>query len=474
MNIIYGLYQPTEGEIWVKGQRVEMENPNDAIGLGIGMVHQHFQLVPVMTVAENIMLGSESVKRGLLDTQAVAERIVDLSERYGLALDPNATVEDLPVGTRQRAEIVKTLYRDADILILDEPTSVLTPQEIEGLFEVMELLRKQGKSIIFITHKLKEVLRISDRIMVLRDGKVVGEAEPATATQSTLAAMMVGREVILTVEKGEAQRGPVVLDIRELTAKDDQGHPALRNLSLQVCAGEIVGVAGVQGNGQTELVEVLTGLRDADSGIITIDGQDLTNASPRRVTEEGQSCHIPEDRHAYGMVDTYSVAHNLVLNTYYLPPFSRRLTVNEQAIQEHAENLVGEFDVRTPSVMTQAMNLSGGNQQKMVVAREFSRPVKLLIASQPTRGIDVGSIEFIHNQIVAKRDQGVAVLVVSAELDEILALSDRIAVMYKGEVVDLVSRDKATREGLGLLMAGVHRDEVALAGGEGQEVPGET
>jgi len=466
MNIVYGLYKPTEGEIVVRGEPVEMSNPNDAIQLGIGMVFQHFQLVPVMTVAENVMLGSETIKRGLLDTQQVAERITELSQRYGLAVDPYAMVEDLPVGVRQRVEIVKTLYRNADILILDEPTAVLTPQEIDGLFDVMELLRSQGKSIIFITHKLKEVLRISDRIIVLRDGKVVGEADPKTATQSTLAAMMVGREVILTVDKDEAQPGPVVLDMQDVSAKDDHGQPALRNVSLQARVGEIVGVAGVQGNGQTELVEVLTGLRPLDSGRIAINGLDMTNASPRRVIQDGQSCHVPEDRHAYGMVDAYSVAHNLVLNTYFQPPFANGLTVNEQAIRRHAEDLVERYDVRTPNVSVHAANLSGGNQQKMVVAREFSRPVKLLIAAQPTRGIDVGSIEFIHQQIVAKRDEGAAVLLVSAELDEIMALSDRIAVMYKGEIVDIVPRSQATREGLGLLMAGAHSEEPAPVAGE--------
>ena len=466
MNIVYGLYQPTEGEILAHGEPVKMSNPNDAIRLGIGMVHQHFQLVPVMTVAENVMLGDESTKYGLLDTRLVAQRITELSERYGLAVDPYAMVEDLPVGVRQRVEIVKTLYREADILILDEPTAVLTPQEIEGLFDVMQLLSGQGKSIIFISHKLKEVLHICGRVIVLRDGKVVGEANPAVATQSSLAAMMVGREVILTVEKEPAQAAQVVLEMEGVSAEDDLGHPALRNVSLQVRAGEIVGVAGVQGNGQTELVEVLTGLRASSQGRMTIDGQEMTNASPRRVTEDGQSCHVPEDRHAYGMVDTYTVAQNLVLNTYYQRPYARGLTVQEPAIREHAEKLVQEFDVRTPSVMTRASNLSGGNQQKMVVAREFSREVRLLIAAQPTRGIDVGSIEFIHQQIVAKRDEGVAVLVVSAELDEIMALSDRIAVMYKGEIVAVVPREEATREALGLLMAGVHRDEVALGGAD--------
>jgi simple sugar transport system ATP-binding protein len=459
MNIIYGLYHPTSGEIWVKGQQARFNTPRDAIAVGVGMVHQHFQLVPVMTVAENVMLGSESVKNGLLDTRKVAAAISELSARYNLEVDPYAVIEDLPVGVRQRVEIVKTLYREANILILDEPTAVLTPQEIEGLFEVMGLLKNQGKSIIFITHKLKEVLRVADRIMVLRGGKVVGEADPQTATQASLASMMVGREVILTVEKERARPAEVTLALENVHAKSDLGEPALRGVTFDVRAGEIVGVAGVQGNGQTELVEVVTGLRHADVGVIRIGGRDMTNASPRRVTQEGESCHVPEDRHAHGMVDSYSVAHNLVLNTYYLSPFARFGTINERAINQHAERLVDRFDVRTPSVQTPGGSLSGGNQQKMVVAREFSRPIKLLIAAQPTRGIDVGSIEFIHSQIVAKRDEGVAVLLVSSELDEIMALADRIVVMYKGEVIGVVLREDATREGLGLLMAGVHGSE---------------
>ncbi|GIV78486.1 MAG: ABC transporter [Litorilinea sp.] len=471
MNILYGLYRPTEGEIWVNGRPVTLSSPKDAIALGIGMVHQHFQLVPVMTVAENVMLGSESVRGGFLDVEAVARRIRELSDRYGLAVDPYALVEDLPVGVRQRVEIVKTLYRNADILILDEPTAVLTPQEIEGLFQVMDLLRAQGKSIIFITHKLKEVLRVADRIVVLRDGRVVGETDPGQATQASLAAMMVGREVILTVQKEEARPGPVVLDVVGLSAQDDTGAPAVRDVSFQVHAGEILGVAGVQGNGQTELVEVLTGLRRAMAGRVTIAGQEMTNATPRRITAEGQSSHVPEDRHAYGMVDTYPVAHNLVLNTYYRPPFARGWTINEQAIREHATRLVAEYDVRTASILAPAGSLSGGNQQKMVVAREFSRPIRLLIAAQPTRGIDVGSIEFIHQQIVAKRDQGVAVLLVSAELDEILALSDRIAVMYRGEIVAILPRQEATREQLGLLMAGVRPEELQHASRAAQGIP---
>ena len=459
MNIIYGLYHPTSGEILVKGQPMKFSSPRDAIRAGIGMVHQHFQLVPVMNVAENIMLGDETVKNGLLDTRTVAARITELSSRYNLEVDPYAIIEELPVGMRQRVEIVKTLYRNADILILDEPTAVLTPQEIEGLFEVMGLLKAQGKSIIFITHKLKEVLRVADRIGVLRDGKVVGEADPKTATQATLASLMVGREVILTVEKEDARPKEVVLELTNVSARSDLGEPALRSISFQVRQGEIVGVAGVQGNGQTELVEVVTGLRKTDAGTITIGNRPMTNVNPRHVTEEGHSCHVPEDRHAYGMVDSYSVAHNIVLNTYYQSPFARLGTINENAIRDHAATLVERFDVRTPSVETHAGNLSGGNQQKMVVAREFSRPIELLIAAQPTRGIDVGSIEFIHSQIVAKRDEGVAVLVVSSELDEIMALSDRIVVMYKGEVIEIVPRAKATREGLGLLMAGVHASE---------------
>ena len=455
MNIIYGLYQPTEGEILVNGQPVRMRSPKDAIALGIGMVHQHFQLVPVMTVVDNVMLGSESVRGAFLNREAAAARITELSDRYGLAVDPYALVEDLPVGVRQRVEIIKALYRQADILILDEPTAVLTPQEIEGLFAVMDLLRKQGKSIIFITHKLKEVLRVANRIGVLRRGEVAGQADPKTATQASLAALMVGREVILEVEKSPAHPGAAILEIGNLSASDDLGGPALRGISLSVHAGEIVGVAGVQGNGQTELVEVLTGLRTVQSGSVHIGGKDMTNASPRRITEEGQSCHVPEDRHAYGMVDSYAIADNLVLNTYYLPPYARGITVNRAAIEANATALVEKFDVRTPSIHLSGGSLSGGNQQKMVVAREFSRPIQLLIAAQPTRGIDVGSIEFIHQQIVAKRDEGIAVLLVSSELDEILALSDRIAVMYKGEIIDIVDRDVATRQMLGLLMAGV-------------------
>lgn len=466
MNVIYGLYQPTEGEILVDGRTVEMHSPRDALELGIGMVHQHFQLVPVMSVVDNIMLGSESVNNGLLDRESVAAHIRELAQRYNMPVDPNAIIEDLPVGFQQRVEILKALYRKADVLILDEPTSVLTPQEIEGLFAVMELLRSQGKSIIFITHKLKEVLRIADRIAVLRRGEMVGEADPASVSQEELAAMMVGRKVTLEVEKQPAATGDVLLQISDVQALNDLGEPALRGVSLDVRGGEIVGVAGVQGNGQTELVEVITGLRSAAAGAVHINGIDMTNAPPRRITEEGAICHVPEDRHLYGMVDAYSVADNLVLGSYYQRPFSTGLTMDQQAIAQHAEELVQRFDVRTPSVRTLGASLSGGNQQKMVVAREFSRPIRLLIAAQPTRGIDVGSIEFIHSQIVAKRDEGVAVLLVSYELDEIMALSDRIAVMFHGRISAVLPRNQANRAAIGLLMAGVHPDSRQTAAAE--------
>jgi simple sugar transport system ATP-binding protein len=369
-------------------------------------------------------------------------------------VDPNAVIEELPVGVQQRVEIVKALYRNAEILILDEPTSVLTPQEIDDLFRVMRGLTEQGNSIIFITHKLKEVLEVADSIVVMRGGRVVGEATPADSTEASLASMMVGREVILTVPKGPAQPGEVVLDVKDLNALDDRGARIVDGVSFEVRRGEILGIAGVQGNGQTELVEVLTGLREAEYGHVLFGDVDLTDASPRRVTEQG-SAHIPENRQKYGMVSPYSVSENLVLNTYYREPFARGVVRNYQAIDENGRNLVQVFDVRTPGVETPGGSLSGGNQQKMVVARELGREIELLIAAQPTRGVDVGSIEFIHSQIVAQRDNDVAVLLVSAELDEILALSDRIAVIFEGKIIDTVDAATATREQLGLLMAGV-------------------
>ena len=459
MNILYGLYSQDEGQVFLNGQEVEINEPTDAIQLGIGMVHQHFMLVPVMTVTENIILGTEIVKNGfVLDQKTAAQRISDLSRQYGLEVDPGAYVKDLPVGTQQRVEIIKALYREADILILDEPTAVLTPQEAEELFVIMRSLVAQGKSIIFITHKLREVFAVADRITVLRNGHVAGSTTPAESTRQSLAEMMVGREVILTVDKDLAHPQETVLVVDNLRACDDRGSVVVDGASFEVRAGEVLGLAGVQGNGQTELVEVLTGLRGSLEGRVMMGDVDVTNASPRKVAEQGVA-HIPEDRHEHGMVMKYPVADNLVLNTYYKNPFARGVTTDNKAVEDNALRLVHEFDIRTPSVYTPASSLSGGNQQKMVVARELSRPIKLLIASQPTRGLDVGSIEFIHNRLVQARDDGVAVLLVSAELDEIMSLADRIAVMYHGRIIATLDADQASREELGLLMAGVVEEE---------------
>jgi ABC-type uncharacterized transport system ATPase subunit len=461
MNVLYGLYTPDEGEIYVRGAKVDIHDPNDAIRQGIGMVHQHFMLVPVFTVTENVMLGVESVKAGLfLDQDVAAERIREISSRYGLEVDPDAVVENLPVGVQQRVEIIKILYREADILILDEPTAVLTPQEAEDLFEVIRSLVAQGKSVIFITHKLKEVLAIADRITVLRNGRVAGSTTPREATEASLAKMMVGREVILTVDKGPAQLGETVLDVHGLHVLDDRGSIAVNDVSLQVRAGEVLGIAGVQGNGQTQLVEALTGLRPVERGRVTILGQDTTHATPRDIMELGVA-HVPEDRQRDGLVLSFPVQDNLVLCNYYVSPFARGLILQESEIKEAVTECVARFDVRTPSILAPTSNLSGGNQQKVIVAREFSRPVKLIIASQPTRGLDVGSIEYIHGRIVEKRDDGSGVLLVSPELDEILNLSDRIAVLYEGQIVATLPAEEATKERLGLLMAGVREASAA-------------
>ncbi|PIZ25253.1 MAG: heme ABC transporter ATP-binding protein [Chloroflexi bacterium CG_4_10_14_0_8_um_filter_57_5] len=458
VNILYGLYRADSGEVYRDGQRVEFHSPKDAIKHAIGMVHQHFMLVPVFTVSENIMLGAETTRRGVLDRKAVAAHVRELSHQYGLDVDPLAIVGDLPVGIQQRVEIVKALYRSAEILILDEPTAVLTPQEAEELFRIMRELTQRGVSIIFITHKLKEVLAIADRITVMRDGKVVGTVKPKETSEAKLAAMMVGREVILKVDKGEASPGENILQVKELKVSDRRGLEAVRGVSFHVRTGEVLGIAGVQGNGQTELVEALTGLRPIQAGQMLMNSRDVTGRAPRTITETGMA-HIPEDRQRHGLVLPYAVADNMVLNTYYLPPFGVRGILQPKAIDSNARKLVQDFDVRTPSPYVPTSKLSGGNQQKVIVARELSRAVKLLIANQPTRGLDVGSIEYIHKEIVLMRDRGVAVLLVSAELDEIMALSDRIAVIYRGQIVATVEAAKVTREQLGLWMAGARPED---------------
>jgi simple sugar transport system ATP-binding protein len=459
MNIIYGLYTQDEGEFFLDGQQVEINNPHDAINRGIGMVHQHFMLVPVFSVAENIILGDEVTRGPSLDLRTARRRIRKLSEDYSLEVDPDAVVEDLSVGAQQRVEILKALYRDARILVLDEPTAVLTPQEVEDLFVVMRELTARGVSIIFITHKLKEVLAIADSITVMRRGKVVGATTPAETDEQGLAGMMVGRDVILSVDKTAAQAGEVVLDVQGLTVLDERKLEVVRDVSFQVRAGEILGIAGVQGNGQTELVEALTGLREAQNGTVSLAGIQVPFLEPRFLVEHGLS-HIPEDRQKHGLVLPYSIADNEVLNTYYKAPFAHGIQRDHKAVLQNAIKLVERFDVRTPSPLASAGTLSGGNQQKVIVARELGRPIKLLIANQPTRGLDVGSIEYIHSQIVMERDQGVAVLLISAELDEILSLADRIAVMYHGQIVATLDADQATREGLGMLMAGSTLEQV--------------
>ncbi|PKN93548.1 MAG: heme ABC transporter ATP-binding protein [Chloroflexi bacterium HGW-Chloroflexi-6] len=470
MNILYGLYQPDEGQVLVNGQEVEIKDPSDAIARGIGMVHQHFMLVPVMTVTENVMLGVETTKNGIfLDKSQAAKRIREISEQYGLEVDPDAYIKDLPVGTQQRVEIIKVLYRHADILILDEPTAVLTPQEVEGLFRILRALIDSGKSIIFITHKLKEVLAMADRIVVLRGGRVAGAAIPDQVTPEQLASLMVGRDVTLIVDKEKAQPKEVMLNVKDLYVKDEREHLVVNGVSFDVRAGEVLGVAGVQGNGQTELVYALTGLLPMETGQIMLDGQSLAHATPRQILEKGVA-HVPEDRQRHGLVLSFPIYDNMMLCTYYQPPFSKGIVLQEKVILDTATKLTGQFDVRTPSINVAVSTLSGGNQQKVIIARELSRPIKLLIASQPTRGLDVGSIEYIHSRIIEKRDDGVAVLLVSSELDEILALSDRIAVMYKGQIVDILDADSVNKEYLGLLMAGMKPSDAASKAKPGEKV----
>ncbi len=460
MNVLFGLYGATEGEIYINDEKAVFTSPADAIAAGIGMVHQHFMLIPVFNVIENVMLGLEETKSGgRLDEDKASERLRTLSQEHGLQVEPYAVIEDLPVGVQQRVEILKALYRNADCLILDEPTAVLTPDEIRDLIRVIESLKDSGKAIIFISHKLKEVLEIADRIVVLRRGEVVGSTTPAETNEQELATMMVGRDVQLEVTKTPSEPGAAVLRVSDLHVRDDRDVKVVNGVSFEVKAKEILAVAGVQGNGQTQLIEAITGLRRVESGTVALGDEDVTGASPAKLFKMDVA-HIPEDRQADGMIGAFSIKDNLVLNTYRERPFSRGILTDRSAIQRSATKLIEDFDIRTPSADSPASTLSGGNQQKMIVAREFTHAQRLLIASQPTRGLDVGSIQYIHARIVAQRDEGAGVLLVSSELDEIMALADRIAVMCAGEVVGVLDRADATREKVGRLMAGV-RDEEA-------------
>jgi general nucleoside transport system ATP-binding protein len=454
MNILYGLINADSGEILINGKPARIGGPRDAIAQGIGMVHQHFMLIPVFTVGENVMLGREPVSAGgFYDHGKARQEIAELTRRYGLALDPDARTGDLPVGLQQRAEIVKVLYRGAKILILDEPTGVLTPQETTELFVVLRDLVKEGRTIIFISHKLREVLQISDRITVMRRGKVVGHLVTKETNEQEIATHMVGREVLLRVDKKPAKPGPVTFRVEDLTAVSDRGVPALRGISFELRQGEILGIAGVEGNGQSELVEVLAGTRRASGGRVMLGDRDVTAANAREERELGVG-HIPEDRRSVGLVLHYTVAENLVLGRQRSPAFSSRgMLLRLRAIVDWAKRLVKEFDIRTPSIETAASALSGGNQQKIVVAREMGTRPSVLLASQPTRGVDIGAIEFIHRRLVAQRDEGTAVLLVSAELEEITSLSDRIAVLYEGRIVSIEPAN-TPEERLGLLMTG--------------------
>lgn len=455
MNILYGLYTPDEGEIFIRGKKINIENPGDAIDQSIGMVHQHFMLVPVFTVTENVMLGAETTDYGVfLKRNQVKKEVKNISKQFGLAVNPDARIEDLSVGVQQRVEIIKILYREAEILIFDEPTAVLTPQEVKEFFKIVKALIKQGKSIIFITHKLKEVLEIADRIIVLRNGKVAGFADPQHTTEAKLANMMVGHEVFLKADKQEITSGEPVLLVQDLSVRDDRNYLAVEHVSFEVKGSEVFGLAGVQGNGQRELVEALFGLRSKENGKVSVMDEDITYKSPRFIHNQGVG-YIPEDRQQDGLILSLPVYDNLVLNSYYDEPFSEGLFLQEEIIKSTAAKRVEEFDVRPRNIHLITSSLSGGNQQKVIVAREFSRDIDLLIASQPTRGLDVGSIEYIHHQILKKREQGCAILLISTELDEILNLSDRIGVIYRGQIIDVLNGKDATREKLGLLMAGI-------------------
>jgi len=453
MNVLYGLLQPDEGQILLDDKQVKFSGPGEAMAAGVGMVHQHFMLIPVFTVAENVVLGHEPTgKVGNLDLDAARKLVKEISDRFGFDIDPDAKIQDLPVGSQQRVEIIKSLARDAKILVLDEPTAVLTPQETDELMDIMRGLSKNGTSIIFITHKLREVQQVADRIIVIRQGKVVSEASPK-ATAGELASLMVGRDVDLDTQKNKAKLGAETLVVKDLTVLDDRNQQMVNGISFSVHDGEILAIAGVQGNGQTELAEAILGLRKIHSGSIEVAGQNLTKSNVRQVLEAGVG-YIPEDRKKDGLVGQFTIAENLMLDGSFGSPFAKGVQIDFAKRDEIAAKLIKDFDIRTPSSDTLAKQLSGGNQQKVVVAREMSRDLRVLIASQPTRGVDVGSIEFIHEQIVAARDAGKTVVIISTELDEVLALADRIAVMYRGRIVGIVDA-KTSREKLGKMMAGI-------------------
>ena len=461
MSVLFGLYQPEEGEIHKDGKKVEIRNPNDANALGIGMVHQHFKLVEVFTVLDNIIMGVEPCKYGFLQKKEARQKVIELSEKYGLHVDPDAKIEDITVGMQQRTEILKMLYRDNEILIFDEPTAVLTPQEIDELMQILRNLAAEGKSILFITHKLNEIMAVADRCSVLRKGKYIGTVNIADTTQEELSRMMVGRDVNFHVEKRPSVPGEVILDVQGMTvASRVHKNNAVKNVSLQVRAGEIVCIAGIDGNGQTEFVHGLTGLEKLVSGKMTLCGQEITKASIRKRSLLGMS-HIPEDRHKHGLVLDYSLEDNIVLQTYFEPEFTKAGFLRRKNIRKYANRLIEQYDVRSgQGPITIARSMSGGNQQKAIVAREIDKDPKLLVAVQPTRGLDVGAIEYIHKQIVAERDAGKAVLLVSLELDEVMDVSDRILVMYEGEIVGELDPKKTTPAELGLYMAGAKREEV--------------
>jgi general nucleoside transport system ATP-binding protein len=458
MKILYGMYRPDDGEILLNGKPVTITSPTDAINLGIGMIHQHFMLVPTLTVAENVALGLPSSRGLLTDLERVSKRIVELADIYGLKMDPEAYVWQLSVGQQQRVEIIKALYRGAALLILDEPTAVLTPQEVDELFLIMRQMAKDGYALIFISHKLHEVVEISNRVTVLRDGRKIGTRPTSEMTKQDLANWMVGREVGFAPDRGAVERGEIRLELENVSCGSDRGTPGLREVSLAVHSREILGIAGVSGNGQRELAEVITGLRKNTSGCVRLEGADVTGFQAAELTERMLS-YIPEERMRDGMIKEFTVAENMILREHHKQPYSHYGFLGLQEIARHSKGLISKFHVKTPSEDTPVRNLSGGNIQKVVLARELSRQPRAIVAAQPTRGLDIGATEYVREQLLIQRREGAAILLISEDLDEILALSDRIAVLYEGQIMDIVSRESATPQKLGLLMAGVHPEE---------------